>query len=72
MTPQEQAAFLDAYENTVSDVPREQAAKILHDHLTKTFDHRTLPEGYTSVLDALGMWHSAIKWQMQQTYTKTN
>lgn len=72
MTPKEQAAFLNAYDNAVSDVPREQAAKILHNHLNRTFDSRNLPEGYTSVLDALGMWHSAIKWQIQQTRTTTN
>jgi len=58
MTPDEQKAFLDAYNNNVADASHEQAAEFLRRYVAgEEIDYTS---DYTSIMDALGMWHAAI------------
>jgi hypothetical protein len=68
MTPQEQAAFVEAYGNSVADVPTGRVAEFVRRYYElQDMDYSS---DYTSIVDALGMWNSGIKWQMEQTYEK--
>lgn len=64
MTPAEQAAFVQAYGNHVGDMPDAYVA----DYVARYKAGENIPygEGHTSILDALGMWHEAIKWNTTQ------
>ena len=64
MTPQEQAAFVRAYDNHVADVP----AEVVEDFVRRHCQGENIPyqTGYTSIMDALGVWHEAIKYQLTQ------
>jgi hypothetical protein len=57
MTPLEQENFVDAYANNVADAPREYVA----DFVARCEAGEDIPYGeyYTSIMDALGVWHSA-------------
>jgi hypothetical protein len=58
MTQDEQTAFLDAYDNNVADASREQAAAFLSRYVAgEDIDYGS---DYTSIMDALGMWHAAV------------
>ena len=65
MNKQEQAAFIDAYCSNVGSAP---------DHIVEAFiidyengdDLDEYSEHYTSIVDALGMWHSAIRYQLSK------
>ena len=64
MNKQEQAAFIDAYCSNVGSAP---------DHIVEAFitdyengdDVDEYSDYATSILDALGMWHSAIRYQLE-------
>lgn len=64
MNKQEQAAFIDAYCSNVGSAP---------DHIVEAFvtdyengdDVDEYSEYTTSILDALGIWHSAIRYQLE-------
>jgi len=60
----EQEAFLDAYGSNVASLPREIVADFVRryesgEDIDYTGDH-------TSIMDALGIWHDAIKWHLEQ------
>ena len=65
MNKDEQAAFVAAYCGNVGSAP---------DHIVEAFitdyengdDVDEYSEFATSILDALGMWHSAIRYQLQR------
>jgi mannose/cellobiose epimerase-like protein (N-acyl-D-glucosamine 2-epimerase family) len=65
MNKQEQAAFVDAYCDNVGNAP---------DHIVEAFvadyengdDVSEYSEHATSIMDALGMWHSAIRYQLER------
>lgn len=65
MNKQEQAAFIDAYCSNVGSAP---------DHIVEAFitdyengdDVDEYSEYATSILDALGMWHSGIRYQLER------
>jgi len=64
MTPAEQAAFVKAYSNNVSHHPDEYVADFVAryeagEDIDYSFEQ-------TSIMDALGMWHDAIKWKLEQ------
>jgi hypothetical protein len=63
MTPQEQAAFVKAYANHVGLVRTDDVAETVRRHYAgEDVECRE----YNSILDALGIWHSAVKWQIEQ------
>lgn len=64
MTPAEQAAFVQAYANNVADVPEELVA----DFVRKWDANMDIEysSDYTSIMDALMMWLSAINWKLSQ------
>lgn len=65
MNKDEQAAFVAAYCSNVGSAP---------DHIVEAFvtdyengdDVDEYSEFATSILDALGMWHSAIRYQLER------
>jgi hypothetical protein len=58
MNLEEQNAFLDAYAYNVADASREDAKEFLKRYVNgETIDYSS---DYTSIMDALGVWHSAI------------
>ena len=65
MTPAEQAAFVKAYSNNVAHHPDEYVADFVAryeagEDIDYSFEQ-------TSIMDALGMWHDAIKWKLSGT-----
>jgi len=64
MTPAEQAAFVKAYSNNVAHHPDSLVSDFVAryeagEDMDYSFEH-------TSIMDALGMWHDAIKWKLEQ------
>jgi hypothetical protein len=64
MTPKEQAAFVKAYANHVGQVKSENVADTVRRHYAG--EDIQYSGDYNSILDALGIWHSAIKWNLQE------
>jgi hypothetical protein len=64
MTNEEREAFLDAYENNVGHLPR----NLVEDFVTRyeAGEDIDYSSEQTSIMDALGVWHEAIKWQLMQ------
>lgn len=58
MTPAEQTAFIDAYAYNVANAPRE----VVEDFVTRYVNGEDInySSDYTSIMDALGVWHSAV------------
>jgi hypothetical protein len=65
MSPQEIEAFVDAYCNNVASLP----ANLVTDFVTRYESGEDIDYcgEHTGVMDALGMWHDAIRWHLQQT-----
>jgi len=60
MTPAEQDAFVEAYANNVADVHPTQVRKFVEQWVNgEDLDYSS---EYTSIMDALMMWNSALKW----------
>ena len=65
MTIDEQKAFVNAYGQNVAMVADADVADFVRRYAAgEDIDYSG---DYTSIMDALGMWHSAIKWQLEQT-----
>jgi hypothetical protein len=64
MTPQEQAAFVKAYGNNVCHHPDEVVA----DFVSRYESGEDIDYSYeqTSIMDALGMWHDAVKFAKEK------
>jgi hypothetical protein len=64
MNTLEQAAFVEAYSNNVANAPRDYVA----DFVARYESGEDMPycEHYTSIVDALGMWHSAIRFNLKE------
>ena len=60
MTHDEQNAFIEAYVNNVGDVSAERVEDFVRRY--KAGEDIPYGEGHTSILDALGMWHEAVRW----------
>jgi len=65
MTPQEQAAFVKSYGSNVCHHPDEYVADFVAryeagQNIDYSFEH-------TSIMDALGMWHDAIKFAKEKS-----
>jgi hypothetical protein len=63
MTPQEQAAFVVAYGNNVAMI----GDKYVADFVRRCYEGEDMDYSseYTSIMDALGMWNAALKWQAE-------
>ena len=64
MTPAEQTAFIDAYNMFVGDADRDTVTEFVRKYNAGEVIYKA--QHYTSIMDALLMWHGAIKWQTQQ------
>lgn len=64
MNKEEQAAFVEAYDNNVADAPHDYVV----DFVARCESGEDMPycEHYTSIVDALGVWHSAIRYQLER------
>jgi hypothetical protein len=65
MTHEEQAAFVKAYSTNVAMASDADVAEFVRRY--DEGEDMDYSGDYTSIMDALGMWHDAIKWQMEQT-----
>lgn len=64
MTPAEQAAFVEAYSNNVAHHSKKFVAEFVA--LYETDENIDYSFEHTSIVDALFMWHDAIKWKLEQ------
>lgn len=64
MNKKEQAAFVEAYANNVASAPSDYVT----DFVARYSSGEDMPycEYYTSIVDALGMWHSAIRFNLEE------
>jgi hypothetical protein len=64
MNKQEQAAFVAAYCDNVGSALEDYVA----DFVTRLESGEDMPycEHYTSIVDALGMWHAGIRYQLER------
>lgn len=64
MTPAEQAAFVDSYQHNVAHHPKSVVADfVIRYGSEKNFEYSFEQSG---IMDALGIWHDAIKWKLEQ------
>jgi len=63
MKPQEQEAFVEAYSCNVADVPTERVKKFVAKYYSE--DNVEYSSDYTSIVDALCMWNSAINYHIK-------
>jgi hypothetical protein len=66
MTHEEQTAFVEAYARNVAMVHPDKVASFVESWANG--EDMDYSGDYTSIMDALLMWNSAIKWQMGQTH----
>lgn len=64
MTPAEQLAFVKAYCNNVAHHPDSVVADFVARHESDENFEYSFEQ--SSIMDALGMWHDAIKWKLEQ------
>ena len=63
MTHEEQTAFVEAYARNVSMVHPDRVASFVESYADG--EDMDYTGDYTSIMDALMMWNSALKWQME-------
>jgi len=64
MTQEEQAAFVDSYSNNVAHHSKRFVTEFVARYETGMdieYSHE-----HTSIMDALGIWHDAVKWKIEQ------
>ena len=64
MTQIEQAAFIKAFSKNVATCSAEKVADFLAQY--ELTGEMPCCEHYTSIVDALFMWHDGIKWKLEQ------
>jgi hypothetical protein len=64
MTNEERKAFAEAYANNVAHLNKDDVMAFLEEYYTNDF--LDYSGDYTSLVDALCMWHDAIKWKLTQ------
>jgi len=68
MNKQEQAAFVDAFASNVSGIDDKLVADFVARY--ESGEDINYSWEYTPIIDALGMWHSAIRYQLEREYKK--
>jgi hypothetical protein len=63
MKEKEQAAFVEAYANNVASVPSDRVADFVARY--ESGEDIDYCGDYTSIVDALGMWHAAIRFNLE-------
>jgi hypothetical protein len=63
MSPIEQAAFVEAYANNVASLPSDIVADFVARY--EAGEDIDYCGDHTGIMDALGIWHSALKWQLE-------
>jgi len=75
MSPSEQKAFVTAYARHMgyhdAQFVAAFVAKTFNDNAPVTTDQIAYDTDCVSIIDALGMWHEAIKFQLQQQLSTT-
>lgn len=69
MNANEQKAFVEAYDNTICNIPRDKVADFVRLYENKEYNYliENYPSyEYSSIVDALGTWHYACAWQLKQ------
>jgi len=66
MKPHEIDAFVDAYDNTICNIPSDRVKEFVRLYMANESIEDFIGYEYTSIVDALGMWNYAIKWKLQQ------
>ncbi len=68
MSPAEQTAFVRAYCNNVAHHPDSVVADFVARYVARYEAGEDFEYSFeqTSIVDALGMWHDAIKWKLEQ------
>lgn len=61
MKPEEQAAFVKAYGNNVAMIGDKYVANFVRRYYEG--EDVEYDNDYASIMDALGMWNAALKWQ---------
>ena len=64
MTPQAQAAFVKSYSNNVAHHPDSLVANFVARY--EAGEDMDYSFEYTSIVDALGMWHDAVKFAKEK------
>ena len=64
MNSAEQAAFVKAYSSNVAHHPDTVVANFVARY--EAGEDMSYSHEYISIMDALGMWHDAIKWKLEQ------
>ena len=64
MSPAEQLAFVQSYGNNVAHL----ADNVVADFVARYEAGEDIDYSFeqTSIMDALGIWHDAIKWKLEQ------
>jgi len=64
MNQEEREAFLDAYENNVGHLPR----NLVEDFVTRYDAGEDIDYSceHTATMDALGIWHEAVKYSIKK------
>lgn len=63
MTPEFKKAFVDAYSRNVANVEDKEVEDFIDDFandVSQTVLHNKYPNGYTSIMDALGVFEAGI------------
>lgn len=69
MSPDEQAAFVNAYARNVAFVKPEKVAAFVNNFVNGVDQH--YDGDYTSIMDALLMWFDAINWKLTELTKET-
>jgi hypothetical protein len=64
MTLEEQKAFVVAYSRNVASVPTDRVAEFIRRY--EAGEDIEYSNDYTSIMDALGIWHDAIGWSLSK------
>lgn len=64
MNEAEQKAFVKAYDVHVNHMPADFVADFVKRHVNG--EKIPYQEGYSSIMDALGVWHEAVRFQLMQ------
>jgi hypothetical protein len=67
MNTNEQKAFVEAYDNTICNMPTEKLIEFVRLYESGEDVSHFATYEYTSIVDALGIWHSAIYWNLTKS-----